>query len=172
MRWSSIRCCGALCASSTAFASPAVFICLESWLNDRAEPDTRGTILGAYMVALYSGQALGQLLLQAEATPATPFQIASILITLAIIPICLTRSAAPVLAETASLSIGRLYSASPLGVAGAAITGLMLGAFYGLAAIYARRIGLEPGRYRDLRDDGDPRRGGAAMAARPAVRSL
>src|SRR3546814_18333485 len=32
--------------------------------------------------------------------------------------------------------------ASPLGVAGAGITGLLLGAFYGLAAIYARRIGL------------------------------
>ena len=136
--WGALRFIDGMCVA-------AVFICLESWLNDRAEPDTRGTILGAYMVALYSGQALGQLLLQAEATPATPFQIASLLITLAIIPICLTRSAAPVLAETAPLSIGRLYSASPLGVAGAAITGLMLGAFYGLAAIYARRIGLSLG---------------------------
>ena len=35
-----------------------------------------------------------------------------------------------------------LFAASPLGLAGAAITGLILGAFYGMAAIYARGIGL------------------------------
>ena len=47
------------------FCVAGVFVCLESWLNDRAEPATRGGILAAYMVVLYSGQALGQLLLGA-----------------------------------------------------------------------------------------------------------
>src|SRR5690606_21028457 len=36
-----------------------------------------------------------------------------------------------------------LYGVSPLGVVGATVTGLMLGAFYALGAVYARRIGME-----------------------------
>jgi len=121
-----------------------VFICLESWLNDRAEAETRGGILAAYMVALYSGQAVGQLLLGASgALPSVPFQLASILISLAIIPLCLTRSVAPAPAEASAFSIRTLFTASPLGAIGAVATGLMLGAFYGLAAVHVRRLGLD-----------------------------
>jgi Arabinose efflux permease len=121
-----------------------VFVCLESWLNDRAEPQMRGSVLAAYMVALYSGQAIGQLLLGATgALPAIPFQIASILISLAIIPLCLTRSSAPAPLEASAFSIRSLLAASPLGTWGAVATGLMLGAFYGLAAVHVRRLGLD-----------------------------
>ncbi len=137
--WTALRLVDGLCVAG-------VFICVESWLNDRADAGTRGTILAWYMVALYSGQALGQLLLRSGNTAQqVPFELASILISLAIIPVCLTRSAAPVLEDAASLPLRRLFDASPLGVTGAGITGLLLGAFYGLAAIYARRIGLNLG---------------------------
>src|SRR3546814_16838 len=137
MVWGALRIVDGICVAG-------VFICLESWLNDRAEPGTRGTILASYMVALYSGQAIGQLLLRSggSGAPHMPFELASILISLAIIPVCLTRAAAPALAQAASLPLRRLFAASPLGVVGAGITGLLLGAFYGLAAIYARRLGL------------------------------
>ena len=121
-----------------------VFVCLESWLNDRAEPEMRGSVLAAYMVALYSGQAIGQLLLGASGSlPAIPFQIASILISLAIIPLCLTRSSAPAPVEASAFSIRSLLAASPLGAWGAVATGLMLGAFYGMAAVHVRRLGLD-----------------------------
>lgn len=137
--WAGLRLVDGMCVAG-------VFICLESWLNDRAEMETRGSILAAYMVALYSGQALGQLLLGASgALPAIPFQIASILISLAVIPLCLTRSSAPAPVEAGAFSIRTLFAASPLGVVGAVATGLMLGAFYGLAAVYARRLGLDLG---------------------------
>lgn len=135
--WGMLRLVDGLCVAG-------VFICVESWLNDRAASQARGTILAWYMVALYSGQALGQLLLRTGNTaPHIPFELASILITLAIIPVCLTRSAAPTLEGAASLPLKRLFAASPLGVSGVGMTGLILGAFYGLAAIYARRIGLD-----------------------------
>ncbi|WP_449469209.1 MFS transporter [Sphingobium chungangianum] len=121
-----------------------VFVCLESWLNDRAEPEMRGSVLAAYMVALYSGQAIGQLLLGASGSlPAVPFQIASILISLAIIPLCLTRSSAPAPVEASAFSLRSLLAASPLGAWGAVATGLMLGAFYGMAAVHVRRLGLD-----------------------------
>src|SRR3546814_12224215 len=40
--WASLRLVDGLCVAG-------VFICVESWLNDRAEPATRGTILAWYM---------------------------------------------------------------------------------------------------------------------------
>jgi MFS family permease len=137
--WGGLRLIDGLCVAG-------VFICVESWLNDRADSGTRGTVLAGYMVALYSGQALGQLFLRTGNTaPHVPFEIAAMLISLAIIPVCLTRSPAPLLEDAAALPLRRLFEASPLGVAGAGMTGLLLGAFYGLAAIYARRMGLDLG---------------------------
>lgn len=135
--WTVLRLIDGICVAG-------VFVCLESWLNDRSAPDMRGSVLAAYMVALYSGQAIGQLLLGASGTlPAIPFQLASMLISLAIIPLCLTSSSAPTLADTSAFSIRALLRASPLGAAGALATGLMLGAFYGLAAVHVRRLGLD-----------------------------
>lgn len=137
--WACLRLIDGICVAG-------VFICLESWLNDRAEAQTRGSVLAAYMVALYSGQAAGQVLLATSgALPAVPFQLASILISLAILPLCLTRSSAPAPVEAQAFSLRALYHASPLGTVGAVATGLMLGAFYGMAAVQVRRLGLDLG---------------------------
>ena len=120
-----------------------VYVCLESWLNDQAEGDARGSVLAGYMIALYTGQGLGQLLLiVSTAAPAMPFVMASILISLAVLPVALTRMKGPSLGSSSYLSIRALYGISPLGIIGAAVTGVMLGAFYGLGAVYARELGL------------------------------
>jgi MFS family permease len=121
----------------------AVFICLESWLNERADDQSRGSIIATYMVALYVGQAVGQQFLNlAPAQPALPFLIASIPISLSIIPLALTRLSGPVISEQLPISVPDLYAASPLGFVGALTSGVILGAFYGLGAVFARRIGL------------------------------
>lgn len=120
-----------------------VYVCLESWLNDRAEPRERGAVLGGYMISLYAGQAVGQFLLNvSDVSAARPFLLASILISLAVLPVTLTKSPGPTLGEFHALSLRRLYAASPLGLVGTAAAGLVLGAFYALGAVYARRIGL------------------------------
>ena len=64
--------------------------------------------------------------------------VASILISLAAIPVVLTHIAAPPPDEDARCRSAMLYAVSPLGIVGAAVTGLMLGAFYALGAVYAR----------------------------------
>lgn len=134
--WSGLRLIDGCCVAG-------VFVCLESWLNERADAATRGTILAAYMVALYGGQAMGQLLLGTSGDlQAVPFELASMLISLSIIPLCLTRTSAPPPAEATSFGMGMLFTSSPLGTVGAVTTGLMLGAFYGLAAVQVRRFGL------------------------------
>ncbi len=134
--WGLLRFIDGLCVA-------AVFVCLESWLNERAEPRTRGSVLAAYMISLYAGQALGQFLLNLDGSAAAPFVASSLLVSLSVLPIALTRLKEPAVTQQAPLSIRGLYAASPLGVVGCVAIGLMLGAFYGLGAVYARRIGLE-----------------------------
>lgn len=133
--WSVLRFVDGCCVAG-------VYICLESWLNDRADGGTRGTVLAGYMIALYCGQGLGQQLLNlGDGDPDLAFIVASILITLAILPIALTRMAGPPLGQAASLPVSALYRISPLGIVGVAVTGVMLGSFYGLGAVYARAMG-------------------------------
>lgn len=126
------------------FCIAGVYVCLESWLNERAESSTRGTVLAGYMIALYIGQALGQFLLNlSDVKPSLPFVVASILISLSAIPVALTHIAAPPPFSGETLPVRTLYAISPLGVVGAVVTGLMLGAFYALGAVYAHRLGMD-----------------------------
>lgn len=135
--WSALRFIDGFCMAG-------VFVCLESWLNERAEAKTRGTVLASYMISLYAGQAIGQFLLTlSDAKPSMPFMAASILLSLATIPVLLTRIPGPVLEELPPFSMRRLYMASPLGIVGAAITGLMIGAFYAMGAVHVRRLGFD-----------------------------
>ncbi|KLI64373.1 MFS transporter [Aurantiacibacter marinus] len=125
------------------FAMSGVFVCLESWLNRLAKPANRSTILAAYMIALYAGQAVGQFLLNlGDNAPALPFMLSSILLSLAVLPVVLTQIEQPILEKVEPFSLGRLYTASPLGIIGTLVTGIMLGAFYGLGAVFVQRIGL------------------------------
>ncbi|MEN3974245.1 MFS transporter [Emcibacter sp. SYSU 3D8] len=126
------------------FCMAGVFVCLESWLNDKSGPETRGGVLAVYMTVLYSGQAVGQFLLTLSSDkPSMPFLVAGILLSLAVLPIALTRRNAPVLDEAPAMSIRKLYESSPLGIIGAAATGMMLGAFYALGAVHVRRLGMD-----------------------------
>ena len=126
------------------FMMAGVFICLESWLNERAERQSRGAILASYMIALYLGQAIGQFLLNlSDAKPSIPFMAAAILLSLAVVPVALTRIAPPFISDHPPLTMKQLFRVSPLGVVGATVTGLMLGAFYALGAVYARRLGMD-----------------------------
>ncbi|MEW9856967.1 MFS transporter [Novosphingobium sp. M1R2S20] len=135
--WGALRFIDGLCVAG-------VFVCLESWLNERAEGATRGSVLAGYMIALYSGQAVGQFLLNlSETKPSMPFLVASILISLSAIPVVLTRISAPLPDDGAALPVRDLYAASPLGIVGATITGLMLGAFYALGPVFVRRLGMD-----------------------------
>lgn len=133
--WFVLRLIDGLCIAS-------VFVCLESWLNDRADPNKRGGVLAAYMIALYAGQAAGQFLLNLSGAPIMPFVAASVLTSLAVLPVALTRLSGPLATEQAPLSVLKLYAASPLGLVGVGVTGLMLGAFYALGPVFARGMGL------------------------------
>ena len=125
------------------FMMSGVFVCLESWLNRVARPDNRSATLAAYMIALYAGQAVGQFLLNlGDNAPALPFMASAVLLSLSVLPVVLTKIDQPQMEEVAPFSLKRLYEASPLGIVGTVTTGMMLGAFYALGAVFVQRVGL------------------------------
>lgn len=129
------------------FAMAGVFVCLESWLNQQADAKSRSSILAAYMIALYCGQAAGQFLLNlGKDAPDLPFMVSAILLSIALLPVLLTRMEQPRLETIAPFSIGRLYAASPLGIVGTLVNGAILGAFYALGAVHVQRLGLDLSR--------------------------
>ena len=126
------------------FAMAGVFVCLESWLNQQASAKNRSAVLAFYMIALYSGQAAGQFLLNlGDNAPDLPFMVSAILLSVALLPVLLTRMEQPRVEAVPPFSLKRLYHVSPLGIIGTLITGAMLGAFYALGAVYIQRIGME-----------------------------
>jgi len=127
----------------TGFCYAGLYIVAESWLNARADNTTRGTILSIYMIVVFLGMAGGQYLLNA-ASPAesTLFILASVLVSLALIPILLSAGPVPSFEKTQAISLAALYRASPLGMVGAAATGMAQGTLFSPSAVYASRIGL------------------------------
>ncbi|CAO3361303.1 MFS transporter [Azospirillum palustre] len=124
-----------------------LFVCIESWLNQSATSATRGQILALYMIALYGAQGVGQYLMVIDDPHGfKQFVIVSILVSLALVPVALSRTAPPLLQKLESIRIGHLYRASPLGFAGTVISGLVVGAFYGLGPVHVRHLGYDLGQ--------------------------
>ena len=116
---------------------------IESWLNDRSSNDTRGRVLGYYMLAFYLAVALGQTLVNAApATDSSSLMLASTLIGLSLVPVALTRLGEPDLSDLRKLAISKLFDASRVGVVGAGVAGILVGSFYALGVVFARQIGL------------------------------
>lgn len=116
---------------------------IESWLNTRSSNETRGRVLGFYMVTIYLAVASGQTLVNLAETGAPDlFMLAASLFALSLIPVAMTSLGEPNLSDSRVLSVRDLYSASPVGVIGAGVAGLMVGSFYALGVVFARRIGL------------------------------
>ncbi len=126
----------------TGFSIAGLYIVAESWLNDRATNETRGQLLSIYMVVTLGGFAGGQLLLNlADPLGVELFILASVMVSIALVPISLTVAQAPSFAAPAQVSLKQLYAISPLGILGTLGTGTAHGALFGMGAVYAASAG-------------------------------
>ena len=122
----------------TGMSLVGIIIVSESWLNDRANNRTRGKILSTYMFVTFIGLAIGMLLLNFN-SPRNyePFVLVSILLSVALLPILLTKRKAPKFKKISTIKIKELYKSSPLGVVSAFCTGVIQSALFTLTAVYA-----------------------------------
>lgn len=127
----------------TGFAYAGLYIVVESWLNNTSTNKTRGKIFGIYQIISYGGMMIGQFFLNiADPAAIDLFVMASILVSIALLPISLSSRPAPNFEEPDHLSLKRLYVISPLGLTGAFMNGMGAAAVFGLGAVYAKEIGM------------------------------
>jgi MFS family permease len=127
----------------TGFCFAGIHMIIESWLNARATNQTRGGIMSAYtmvnLTAMIGGQAL---LIVAPAEQFTLFAIASLLLSLALMPVALTSAVQPPPVTAVTLRVARLFRLSPASLVGAFTVGIANGVFWALGPVYALEIGF------------------------------
>jgi len=127
----------------SGFCIAGTMIIVEGWLNSISNNKNRGQIFSIHMVVVWGGLALGQgLFVVDDPAGVNLFLLASILLSVSLIPILLTRIESPVIEDQESLGVRALWKASPSGVATIGISALASAAFFGLGTIYAIKVGL------------------------------
>jgi MFS family permease len=121
-----------------------LYIAIESWLNMASTKTNRGRVFGAYTTVSWLASAAGQwLLLVGQSVAFAPYVLASVLLSLALVPISLTSVQEPQVVEVPKLQWAFLWNSSPIGVVGGLASGLSLGAFYGLGAVFGQGVGFD-----------------------------
>ena len=119
------------------------YMVLESWLNDQAESDQRGVIFGFYMVATYLGLSAGQIILSLETGfGMLPLLIVALCFALCLVPIALTTRTKVQPMSPAPLELGYFLKKIPKILIITLVTGMVVGAFYGMAPVYANQMAL------------------------------
>ena len=125
----------------TGYSMVLIYTIAESWLNDRASNKNRGKVLSIYMIILYGSMGLGMFLLNfSKPENFEPFILISAIMSLALIPILLTKRKAPTFKKISTMSIKDLYNSSPLGTVGALLLGTVLSAVFLFFAVYAAEM--------------------------------
>jgi len=121
-----------------------LYMVIESWLNALAAKEIRGQVFSIYMTLSFLSLSVGQLFVfLAQPSEFVLFAVVSILISLALVPITLSTKQPPNLRQDSEhFGFRRLLVISPLATLGCFSTGMTLGAFWGLGAVYYSQIGL------------------------------
>ncbi|MFP4181752.1 MAG: MFS transporter [Thiohalospira sp.] len=121
-----------------------IYMVIESWLGEQSTSTTRGRVFALYMTITLLALAGGQfLILVGDVGTFVPFGVVTILVSLALVPVALTRLREPIPLEAPILGLRHLIGISPLGVAGAFFSGLAYAAFWGMGPVFASGIGLD-----------------------------
>ena len=122
----------------TGISMVSIYTIAESWLNDRSSNKNRGSVLSIYMVVLYGSMAVGMFFLNfSKPENFQPFILVSLFMSLALIPILLTKKKAPTFKKIQGMTLKELYETSPLGMVGSLFYGTTQSALFSFIAVYA-----------------------------------
>jgi MFS family permease len=132
-----------LLRAATGFCFATLYMIIESWLNERSTNETRGFIFSVYTIINLSVLTLGQLMIVLDDPAEFPlFALASILVSIAAVPVALTTAPAPQPIGEVRIRIRRLFTMSPVGFSGCLAVGLANGSFWALGPVFAQKIGM------------------------------
>jgi MFS family permease len=121
----------------TGFCFAVIYVVIESWLNEQSSNENRGFVFSAYTMINLTVLAVGQMMtLLYNPSGIELFAIASVLVSLAAIPVALSVSPTPEVPQSAKVDLPKLFRVSPTGALGCLVTGLANGAFWSLAPVF------------------------------------
>ena len=123
---------------ATGISMVCIYTVAESWLNDRSSNKNRGSVLSIYMVILYGAMGIGMFLLNFSSPKNfQPFILISVITSLALIPILLTKKKPPTFKKIKAMNLKEIYDASPFGMVSSLFYGTIQSALFTLLAVYA-----------------------------------
>ncbi|MEP3048702.1 MAG: MFS transporter [Roseibium sp.] len=127
----------------SGFCLAGFYMIVESWLNESATNENRGTVMSVYILVLFGALMLGQVTTATMSVSSfVPFVIASVAVSLAVMPISLTTSAQPAPITLVRFRPVQLYKNSPAAFVGIFFIGISQGALLALSPLYGSQIGL------------------------------
>ncbi|WP_371395610.1 MFS transporter [Fretibacter rubidus] len=127
---------------ATGFGFAGLYILIESWINEQAPNEQRGQILSIYRMVDLAAVTAGQFMLTLyDPSDFALFSVVAICVCLAIFPISLSTSKAPIAVTNTSLNLKKLIRTSPLAVMGCFAVGLANGSFWGMAPVFVQMLG-------------------------------
>lgn len=127
----------------TGFAMAGALMIIESWLNEKADNDSRGTVFGLYMIVSFAAVTGGQMAVAfGDTSNASLFMVTGILFCFALIPTAMSTASSPKPLASASLDLRALYATSPVASAACLLIGVANGAWGTLGPVYGSQIGL------------------------------
>jgi len=121
--------------------SAVMFASAESWMADSTPRSQRGSVMGLYQLLIKVAMSVGPLLIVDHAPDdLKPFIWAGLLMTLAVVPLCATRRAQPVLPDREALSVRAMLKIPPAALAGAIVAGVANTGVMSQLPLYAKSL--------------------------------
>ena len=134
-----------ICRLIFGICTAALYVVAESWLNDVTTNQDRGRVLSVYMVVAVGATTIGQYSVAFASTAGfTLFAIASVLVSMALVPVALSRRSTAPTVVPQPVTFRKLYSVVPTGLIVCWLTGMTLGSFIGIGPIYGAYQGWTP----------------------------
>lgn len=125
------------------FCYPGLYVISESWLNAKAENWYRASLLSIYFVVTSAGASVGAAMAGIEDTSGVIlFGIASILISVSLVPILLSDNRAPEYLAPERLPILKLLRISPMAISGAVLNGVLASGIFVSLPLYGLALGM------------------------------
>jgi MFS family permease len=122
----------------TGFCLSGLYLVVESWLNDQATNESRGALISTYVTVNFTVITLGQMMVTLfKPDSFVLFSIASVLVSLAAVPIVMTRSTQPPPITIVRFRPKRMFRLSPTGTVSIFLIGVATGSFWSLGPTYA-----------------------------------
>ncbi len=123
-----------------------MFTSIESWLGEAVPEKSRGNVMGIYHTGAKLSLMIGPFFV-AGLSPldSRAYSWAAVFLTLALVPVCLTRQKEPAPPERKTMPVGSLYAMAPAAVWGVLLAGVVNTGTLALLPVYFEKFDLAGG---------------------------